>query len=154
MRTRVERDADDPSARTRADASSTSADAAPCARIETTRIARDRIARAFRLPARRRCGRIDAPAAAAASRRLLRRGAGRRDMAALPLARHAAASRHATPANRRPRAPTRCRQRGRRRDARRRRCGRAEHDIERLTDRVIGSIDRRIVAQRERFGRP
>jgi hypothetical protein len=30
----------------------------------------------------------------------------------------------------------------------------SERDIERLTERVIGSIDRRIVAQRERFGRP
>jgi hypothetical protein len=30
----------------------------------------------------------------------------------------------------------------------------SDRDIERLTERVIGSIDRRIVAQRERFGRP
>jgi len=30
----------------------------------------------------------------------------------------------------------------------------SERDIDRLTERVIGSIDRRIVAQRERFGRP
>jgi hypothetical protein len=30
----------------------------------------------------------------------------------------------------------------------------SEHEIERLADRVISSIDRRIVAQRERFGRP
>jgi hypothetical protein len=29
-----------------------------------------------------------------------------------------------------------------------------EREIERLTERVIGSIDRRLVAQRERFGRP
>lgn len=29
----------------------------------------------------------------------------------------------------------------------------AEHDIERLADRVIGSLDRRLVAQRERLGR-
>jgi hypothetical protein len=30
----------------------------------------------------------------------------------------------------------------------------SEHELERLADRVISSIDRRIVAQRERFGRP
>jgi hypothetical protein len=29
-----------------------------------------------------------------------------------------------------------------------------DHEVERLADRVIGTIDRRIVAQRERFGRP
>jgi hypothetical protein len=32
--------------------------------------------------------------------------------------------------------------------------GVSEHELERLADRVISSIDRRIVAQRERFGRP
>jgi hypothetical protein len=29
----------------------------------------------------------------------------------------------------------------------------AEHEIERLADRVLGSLDRRLLAQRERLGR-
>ncbi|HEV7607377.1 MAG TPA: hypothetical protein VGO61_08565 [Steroidobacteraceae bacterium] len=71
-------------------------------------------------------------------------------VAALPLVRHAPVAPKALPDNAAARAP-------RVNAAAPSRAAATvigEREIERLAERVIGSIDRRIVAQRERFGRP